>query len=247
MVRTFVSPKKLSASSNAASLTIFPAPDPIADLKAELVSSGVTLTWTPPQKTIIGTPPQISFYRVYRSEADSNATQTPTPTNPLARIADPASPPYTDTQAELGKTYIYSVRAVSEISSEPLESLDSNFASVTRKDIFPPSAPQNLVVVFVPAVTGTPAHLELSWAINPETDIAGYNIYRSEEQHRPGTRINAELLQTPAFRDMNVATGREYFYTVTAVDRSGNESPAGAPASGSIPAENQSKQDPSSE
>jgi hypothetical protein len=38
---------------------------------------------------------------------------------------------------------------------------------------------------------------------------------------------------------MNVVPGREYSYTVTAVDRSGNESPTSAAATGSIPAESQ--------
>jgi hypothetical protein len=35
---------------------------------------------------------------------------------------------------------------------------------------------------------------------------------------------------------MNGLPGSTYFYNVTAVDRSGNESPASPPASGSIPA-----------
>jgi hypothetical protein len=248
MVRTFVSPKKLSPNSNVAALTIYPAPDPITDLKVEVTPSGVTLSWTPPQKTGLGTAPSIAFYRVYRAESapesDLNAApnsgratapHSPKPKVAFARIAEPASPPYTDTQAELGKTYVYTVRTVSQYpSGSPLESLDSNSVTVTPKDIFPPSAPQNLVVVFVPAVADVPAHLELSWAINPETDVAGYNVYRSA-----GTRLNPELLLTPAFRDMNAVPGREYFYTVTAVDLSGNESPASAPASGRVAAENQ--------
>jgi hypothetical protein len=243
MVRTFVSPKKLSANSNVAALTIYPAPDPITDLKAEVTPSGVTLSWTPPQKTGLGTAPSIAFYRVYHAAPNSGtatAPHSPKPKVAFARIAEPASPPYTDTQAELGKTYVFTVRTVCQYpSGSPLESLDSNSVTVTPKDIFPPSAPQNLVVVFVPVVADVPAHLELSWAINPETDVAGYNVYRSEAQNSPGTRLNPELLLTPAFRDMNAVPEREYFYTVTAVDRSGNESPASAPASGRVAAESQ--------
>jgi len=250
LVRTFVSPKKLSAKSNVTALTIYPAANPIADLKAELTRAGVTLSWTPPEKTLIGTPPNIAFYRVYRAEMESapNAgahsaaasnSENLKPKVPVARIAEPAFPPYTDTQAELGKTYAYSVRSVAQYPGVRIESADSNFATITPRDIFPPSAPQDLVVIFVPAVAGVPAHLELSWAINPATDIAGYNIYKSEEPSRPGTRLNPELLLTPAFRDMNVVPGHTYFYTVTAVDRSGNEGPASAPVSASVPATNQ--------
>jgi hypothetical protein len=120
-----------------------------------------------------------------------------------------------------------------------IESGDSNLASVTPKDTFPPAAPQGLVVVFVPLVGEAPAHIELSWAINSETDIAGYNVYRSEQDGALGTRLNPELLLTPVFRDMNAVSGRRYLYTVTAVDRYGNESPAGAAAAGGVPVENQ--------
>ena len=248
-VRTFVSPKKRSADSNLASVPIHPAPDPIDDLKVEITPAGVALSWTPPQKTLIGPAPPIAGYRVYRAEIDTSAAsgapaataveETPKLKSPYARIADPASPPYTDTQVELGRTYAYAVRSLAQYAGQNpdkmLESLDSNSVTITPKDIFPPATPQNIVVAFVPAASGQPAHLELSWAINPETDIAGYNIYRSDGQSIPGTRLNTELLLTPAFRDMNVVPGREYFYTVTAVDRAGNESPAGAPASGGVP------------
>lgn len=134
---------------------------------------------------------------------------------------------------------MYSVRSLSQYADVALESADSNLVVVTPRDTFPPSAPQDLVVILVPAQGQEPAHFDLSWAISPETDIAGYNVYRSEQESAPGTRLNPELLLTPAFRDMNVAPGHRYFYTVTAVDRVGNESPAGAAASGGVPVESQ--------
>ena len=251
LVRTFVSPRKLSANSNVAALAAYPSANPIADVKAEFKRAGVTLSWTPPEKTLIGAAPNIASYRVYRAEIESaqNAgtsppaagvgTEAPDTKVPFARIAEAASPPYIDTQTELGKTYVYSVHSVAQYPGVQIESLDSNVATITPKDVFPPPAPQDLVAAFVPAVGGTPGYLDLSWSINAATDIAGYNVYRSEEPSRPGTRVNPELLLTPAFRDMNAAPGRIYFYTVTAVDRSGNESPASPPASGSVPAPDQ--------
>jgi hypothetical protein len=246
LVRTFVSPKKPSANSNAAVLTVYSPANPITDLTAEFQRAGVALSWTPPEKTLAGTAPNIASYRVYRAEIGSaqnagansppaGGTEAPDTKVPFARIAEPASPPYIDTQAELGKTYVYSVRSVAQYPGAQIESLDSNFATITPKDVFPPPAPQDLVVAFVPAAGETPACLDLSWSINAATDIAGYSVYRSEDSARPGTRQNSELLLTPAFRDMNAAPGRIYFYTVTAVDRSGNESPASPPASGSVP------------
>ncbi len=256
-VRTRVSEKRPSPDSNVAALQIYPAPDPIDDLKTEVVRSGITLLWTPPQRTLIGPAPPIEMFRIYRAEiapsADNYQTvpgvEAPLPaTSPakrvkqqFAKIAETTSPTYQDTQIEFGTTYTYSVRSVVQYTGHDLESSDSNLASLTPRDIFPPSAPQGLVAVFVPKVGETPAHLELSWAINSETDIAGYNVYRSEQDGTLGTRLNPELLPVPAFRDMSAIAGRRYFYTITAVGRSGNESPPGVSVTGEIPAESQEK------
>jgi hypothetical protein len=254
-VRTWASAKKASVDSNPARLRVYPAPDPIDDTKAEVTPTAVVLTWTPPQKDPTGAAPAISGYHIYRAEAErpaptapaavgpaasETAPATPSLKSPFAKIGDSDSPPFRDAQAEFGKTYVYSVRSVVQEGGMPLESSDSNLLVVTPRDVFPPAAPQGLVVVLIPAQAGFPAHLELSWAVSPETDLAGYNVYRSEGVDVQGTRVNRELLLTPAFRDINVMSGHRYFYSVTAVDRSGNEGPPSAIVSGSVPAESQS-------
>ncbi len=240
-VRTRISPKKESEDSNVASLRVFPVADAIADLKSEVTHAAVVLSWTPPQKSPVGPAPAIVGYRVYRVEAEPGASsETPKPKGSLAVIGRPdaASSSFNDTTFEFGKSYVYVVRSLTQTPDGPLESSDSNTLALTPKNIFPPAAPVGLEVVFVPAQGETPAHLELSWAISPENDIAGYNIYRSEQIGVLGTRLNAGPLPSPAFRDMNVQPGRTYFYNVTAIDRSGNESPASAPVSGGVPAQN---------
>jgi fibronectin type 3 domain-containing protein len=78
--------------------------------------------------------------------------------------------------------------------------------------------------VSVPAASGASASIELTWAINTEPDLAGYNVYRSESADVPGQRLNNDLLSAPTFRDMSVMLGKSYFYRVGAVDQSGNES-----------------------
>jgi hypothetical protein len=258
VVRTRVSPKRDSSHSNAVSLRIHPAADPITDLKAEITPSAIVLTWTPPQNTIAGPAPSVGPYRIYRAEIEPPSAATagapPNSTNAaapaagaekskpqpaLVKIGETDAPPFSDTQVVFGATYEYSVRSIIQYPDQAIESADSNFAVITQKDVFPPAAPLGLVVVLVPAQGTIPAHLELSWAISPETDIAGYNVYRSEQADVQGTRLNAELLIAPAFRDITVLPGRRYLYSVTAVDRSGNESPASAVVSGGVPAEGQ--------
>jgi hypothetical protein len=243
MVRTRASAKRESADSNSVVVEICPAADPIGDLNVEATHMGVVLTWTPPQKTLIGSSPAIAKYDVYRAElerAPSREGENQKPITPLLKIGESESATYRDTLAEFGKNYMYSVRSVTQYPNLVIESSDSNRVRIAAKDTHPPAAPQGLVVVFVPAVGQALAPLELSWAINSETDIAGYNVYRSEQEGASGTRLNPELLLTPAFRDINAVPGRRYLYTVTAVDRSGNESPASAAAPGGVPVENQS-------
>lgn len=261
VVRTRASAKKASLDSNLAGLRVYPVPDPIGDVKAEVTHTAVVLTWTPPQKTRVGAAPPVAGYRIYRGEvepgtavsasATAAAATGPAPAaseampgnlrlkSPLAKIGESDSAMFRDTQTEFGKTYVYSVRSVVDYTGAEVESADSNLAVVTPRDTFPPAAPQGLVVVLVPAQGDTPAHLELSWTAGPEPDIAGYNVYRSEQVGILGTRANTELLLAPAFRDMNVMMGHDYFYSVTAVDRSGNEGPSSVAVSGGLPTESQ--------
>ncbi len=241
MVRTRASEKRASADSNFATLPIFPAALPIADAQARVTHAAIILDWTPPQKTLAGSAAPLAGYRIYRGEADSSVAMSAGEAlklkSPLASIGDAGSSAntFSDYNFEFGKSYVYSVRSLVQYSGATVESDDSNRVVVAPRDTFPPAAPQGLIVTAVPAEGETPAHLELSWAINSETDIAGYNVYRSEQEGTPGTRLNTEVLLTPAFRDMNAVPGRLYFYSVTAVDRTGNESAASAAVSGSVP------------
>jgi hypothetical protein len=241
-IRTRTSSKKVSADSNFASLMVEPAPDSISDLKTEVTRDAIVLTWTAPQKTLTGTAPPIATYQIYRAESDAAQTDsTPPATTPdaasqtpaFAHVADIAAPPFRDSQIQFGKKYVYSVRSVAQYDHVSVDSADSNFASVTRLDTFPPSAPEGLVAALIPAQDQSSAYFDLSWSISPDNDIAGYNIYRSEDSRSAGTaaaknKLNSALLLTPAFRDMNVLPGRHYLYTVTAVNRAGNESPESA-------------------
>jgi len=241
-VRTPASEKKDSEPSNVAYLLIRPALDPIADLKTQVTHAAIVLTWTTPRRTLTGSTPPVASYRIYRAASEPAAAETaesPKLESPLAKVGEGDSTTFQDAQFEFGKTYAYSVRSVVGSGTEAVESADSNLAVVAARDVFPPAAPLGLVIAIVPEQGQTAAHFELSWAVSPETDIAGYNVYRSEQAGASGIRSNTELLLTPAFRDMNVQPGHRYFYTVTAVDRSGNESPSSEAVSGGEPAESQ--------
>jgi hypothetical protein len=242
-VRTRTSSKKISVDSNVVPVAIRPAPEAISDLNAEITREAIALHWTAPQKTLIGAAPPIVNYSIYRSESDASPSDPAAPAGSsthteakvsFAHIGDLPAPPFRDLQIQFGKKYIYSVRSLAQYDRARVESADSNFVTVERLDTFPPSAPDGLVAALIPAQDPSPAYLDLSWSISPDNDIAGYNIYRSEGAGTARNKLNSSLLLTPAFRDMNVLPARRYLYTVTAVNRAGNESPESAPISGGV-------------
>ncbi|MFH0908255.1 MAG: choice-of-anchor Q domain-containing protein [bacterium] len=82
----------------------------------------------------------------------------------------------------------------------------------TTVDLAPPAAPSGFAVLQV----GLEA--QLSWLPNAEPDVYGYNVYRD------GARLNSDTLFVPDYKEP-ITSGKTYTYNVTAVDRSGNESP----------------------
>jgi hypothetical protein len=241
LVRTRVSGKRASADSNAVTVPLFPAPPPVGDLHAMVAVDAITLAWTAPPRNAT---PSVVGYRVYRTEIPSpagNAATAPPGTNssvpsPPELLGQPTQPEYRDTTVELDHAYSYSVRSVAQFGSAAVESADSAPLAVFAKDMFPPAAPQGLETVIVPETNGVPAYVEVAWNISPEADLAGYNVYRSEQSDNTGTRLNGdELLPAPTFRDMMVAPARHYFYRVAAVDRDGNVSPLSPAVEADVP------------
>jgi fibronectin type 3 domain-containing protein len=70
---------------------------------------------------------------------------------------------------------------------------------------------------------GQRAFIDLIWAPVTDVDLEGYNVYRHEEGSAP-VKVNAEPLRTPAYRDDSVVSGKNYLYSVSAIDVRGNES-----------------------
>lgn len=240
-VRTQASARKASDVSNVVTLQIYPPPAPILGLVAMVSRSAIILNWLAPRKTTAGNNlPPVDHYEVYRAEEPTSATEPTAPNsapdlkNPLEMIGEPTMPEFEDTQFQFGHTYVYSVRSVVRDGTDLVESADSNLVAVTPRNTFPPPAPQGLVVVFVPATGNAPAHMDLTWDITNETNVAGYNVYR-REGNLSAQRVNTSLVLAPAFRDFSIRPGESYTYTVTAVDSADNESPPSASVSGSIP------------
>ncbi|MCK4723477.1 MAG: hypothetical protein KAT75_09235, partial [Dehalococcoidia bacterium] len=88
---------------------------------------------------------------------------------------------------------------------------------VITTDTIPPAAPTGLV-----ATSGN-EEISLTWNSNNETDLWGYNVYSSDNSSGPYTQTNGTPVLTNAYTD-TVYGGGTYYYVVTAVDLTTNES-----------------------
>ncbi len=239
--------KHESADSNVVRVRIFPAPQAIEDLRAQITQNAIELSWTAaviPGGGSSGTT-QIR-YRVYRAEVETGNSAANSANGGTKKamknegaqpvlLGETTATSYSDAKFEFGRTYAYSVKSVAAYETGSVESEESNVLEVTPQDTFAPAAPTGLVATATAVSGTTAAHVDLSWAISSESDLQGYNVYRSESESGAGTRLNAIALLTPVFRDDSVEAGKKYFYHVTAIDRAGNESAASAIVAVSVP------------
>lgn len=217
----------LSNRVQVPAIRTLPAP---ADVSAELNDDGVLLKWTssgaPPSK------PNLQYrYRIYRRE-EGAAKEVVAGEIPV----DAAGAEHFLDSIEWEKTYLYRLTAVSIITRADgevqVEGDDSREVRVVAHDIFPPSIPVGLQAVY--SGEGQKPFVDLIWAPVASTDLAGYNVYRSESEGA-FTKINSEVVKTPSYRDATVLSGKTYSYVVSAIDVRGNESARSETASESVP------------
>lgn len=218
-----------------------------ADFAANVESDGVRLTWSAEKPDTLN--PQISYrYAVYRRLAKNQQSQ-PDQQNQKKQpnqqwmlvgevpVGGAENPSLLDSTIEWEQTYFYRMNVATIISEAGkretrIDGEDTSEIEVFTHDVFPPAVPTGLQAVS--SGPGQPPFVDLIWAPVSAPDLAGYNVYRREAGGTP-VKINSELIQTPAYRDTTVRPGREYFYSVSAVDIRGNESARSEEAEDLVP------------
>jgi hypothetical protein len=205
---------------------------PPVNFEAKLSRDGVVLSWSasasPSSQEGVH-----HVFRVYRYGIGSNqrilAGEVP--------LGNEQGYLLTDSSIEWQKTYEYRVVTVTliDVPGKPqieVEGDDTPAVKIFADDVFPPAVPTGLQAVF--SGPGQKLFIDLVWAPVTDADLAGYNVYRSEDGG-PFAKINSELVGAPAYRDSNVQSGKHYTYAVTSVDSRANESARSEPASESVP------------
>jgi hypothetical protein len=207
------------------------APPPEA-MRAQVTSAGVVVGWQALPERWLAPGFEYEYHLYRRGEAEATDTLVGT-----LGLGTSNPPEIVDRDFEWEKTYEYRVAVATlgpppEGSKAQVEGEDTPWLKVWTHKVFPPQAPTGLQAVF--SGVGQQPFVDLIWNRVSESEPLGYNVYRREAAGA-AAKINPEQVKTTSFRDPNVQSGKTYFYSVSAVDAQGNESPRSEEAHETVP------------
>ncbi len=184
------------------------APADITGLVAIDQSNGtdVKLIWNPSPDANLNT------YKVYK---DTNPITDVSGLSVVASTGDVNQ--YTVGALTAGTLYYFAVTAVDDFGNE--DKTVSNTASLAPTDTVAPAVPTGL---------GTSAgngQITVNWSANSEGDLANYRLWRSTSSDvATALNITSPSKTSTSHTDSNLNNGTAYYYWLSAVDNSGNES-----------------------
>ena len=183
-------------------VTVLPPPE---NLEANVKERVVTLRWIP------GKDSRITRQLVVRGTD---------PSQPLSVLAtlNPGDATYTDATGRAGEPYVYAV--IAQAGGGQTGSR-SSLVSARPVNTRPPAAPSGV------KIRAGESALTLSWNANPEEDVRGYQVYRSELEQpgAPALLVNTAPVTGTTFTDpLSAGLQNRYFYRVTALNTSQTES-----------------------
>jgi len=217
--------------SNQVRVSLAETLPPPKDFRAQVTAKGVELSWT--GVLLQRSANSVRYgYRVYRRD---EAGQRTIVGEVNAQAETKLS--LTDQSFEWEQSYYYHAETFTVVVQAGAAAIsingdDTAEIKVFAHDVFPPAVPSGLQAVF--SGPGQERFIDLIWTPVGDADLDGYNVYRHAEGGA-AVRVNSELVKTPAYRDMKVEAGKNYFYSVSAVDQRGNESTRSEESSERVP------------
>ncbi len=184
----------------------------VGSLMAKGGDSSVTLSWQPATTMIDGravTDPV--KYQVLRSLGGKG----------FEKIGEPvSSSTFVDRQAKTGKKYFYKVQSLMVLGDDIVSGSVSDPVSAMAVDMVPPTPPTGVTAV------RTNKGIKLFWDKSQESDVKSYKIYRRTASEDDPKVIGEVQVIYNIFEDTTASEEISYYYSVTAVDSSGqgNES-----------------------
>ena len=223
--------------SNQVRIPLVATAPPPAEFRATLDAQGPLLQWD--VVTVPAPSPDISYrLRIYRRATTGAQGKKDFVLN--------SELPYQfgrgearDRNFEWEQEYDYKIASVTVLAvpgrtAVEVEGDDSAEVHLMVHDVFPPAVPSGLQAVF--SSVGQKPFIDLTWAPNTESDLAGYIVYRRSAASTFAV-VSTAPVKAPAWRDNDVQPGQTYYYTVSAIDVRGNQSAQSAPAEETVPKE----------
>lgn len=152
-------------------------------------------------------PDVVTGFVVYRSRDDLNFQ--------VIKETDGLETVYTDTGLQSGQTYYYRIAAKDAEGNTSTPTASVSAEPSTNDE--PPAMPAG----FKGQKQG--GNFVLTWEKNMEADLAGYQLYRSEDGINY-SKVHPDLLADNQYVDTDLNLGKAYYYRVSAVDQAANES-----------------------
>lgn len=195
-----------SVQSDPVSGAALPIPDktpPAAPtgLEAQAMEGKIQLTWDP------NTELDLAGYIIYRNGVALNKE------------------PHVGTEYEViggmtwGTQYRFQIAAVDHSGNISAKSNDVRAAPLSPADTTPPDIPTNLKAT----MSGDYLSIVLSWTASNASDIAGYYVFYSPD-NLTYSKLNATPVQGESFSMDDIEGNKRYYFKLSAVDQSGNES-----------------------
>lgn len=187
-------------------------PAPVAGLAAfnTRVGGEVVLFWSRPDG--------VESVNIYRSTTNAN-----TPSADELVAAHMTEESFLDTGLENARTYTYRVVSVNTFNEKEYTSDTAPTVTVVPADTIPPLAPTNVVITSTQNDNQNGVHIE--WVNPTAVDFDQVMIFRSFTYGIRGEQIGTvKQNETPAFTDTSAIPNMHYYYTLVAVDTSGNPS-----------------------
>lgn len=123
---------------------------------------------------------------------------------------------YEDHDFVFGKPRSYRVQTVSRRANPLLLSGFSDTLTVVPRDVFPPPSPQHVRALILEG------KVQVLWDSVQKGDLAGYFVYRGNDPAH--LKKISSRLDNNRYTDAEAVAGITYYYAVSSVDQTGNES-----------------------
>lgn len=197
--------------------TIVPV-QPVSNITLNRERKVVKIKWGKPNIDESGKPvPSIAGYDIYKKSSPTKQdSSVPQNENTFKKLnSSPILREYfedTDTGTD-GVYYYY----ISAIILTGVETAPSQIIELDISDIYPPEVPANVVVF-----RGSD-HMAVTWGNVEDPDLDFYRVYRKTSD-KDNYKLLVDKVNSNSYTDKNIKNGVTYYYTITAVDKKGNES-----------------------